>query len=192
MSRLFERILALYAQGLRQRHECTCGPASAILAGAALGLHKKNEEDWRNPAYSRWVPTDQFLVRGMALHELQFTTEFVFANQLQVSMTRAFQENEDLFRRTIVEAVVSEESVVIFNYCQDDFFGETGSTQGNPHYSVLAGYNAKDDKILIADVDSEVKEPYWVDISALFKSMSRINPAFGIPRGWLVLKRINP
>ena len=70
---------------------------------------------------------------------------------------------------------------------QDDLISTTFCTSGNPHYSPIISWDENNHKLMVADVDPSLQEPYWVTIEDIFQSMSHCNPAFGIPRGWLVL-----
>ena len=84
-------------------------------------------------------------------------------------------------------------TAVILNFRQDDLIDQTPGHQGNPHYSPLAGFRfnetTDEPEILIADVDPEVREPFWASAETVFKSMGEVNPAFGVPRGWLVMRQ---
>lgn len=81
-------------------------------------------------------------------------------------------------------------TVVIVNYRQDDFFSHVAlCPQGNPHYSPLVDWDPSKENVLLCDIDEVVQEPYWVNISELFQSMGHYNPAYHLPRGWLVIKK---
>ena len=75
------------------------------------------------------------------------------------------------------------------NYQQDDFIENKSSPSGNPHYSPGVNLSWEKNEIMIADIDPEIQAPYWVKIENIFQSMSHCNPAFNIPRGWLVLRK---
>ncbi|MBA2650908.1 MAG: hypothetical protein H0U73_01360 [Tatlockia sp.] len=189
MVNIYTAIKQKYNSGFRQLSDATCGPASIILAAMGLGLGLKQESEWRDPRFQPWVPVNDFLSRGMALHELQLTSQLIFANQVEISLRRAYPENFKLFKQDIKNAFQTERAIIIVNYRQDDFIKTTLCEWGNPHYSPVINYDTKRQQILIADVDNYVSEPYWVKISAMFHSMSHVNPAFNMPRGWLVLRK---
>jgi hypothetical protein len=52
----------------------------------------------------------------------------------------------------------------------------------------VAGYEKSRKRVLIADVDRELHEPYWADADRIFEAMTFMNPAFQIPRGWLTIR----
>jgi hypothetical protein len=77
---------------------------------------------------------------------------------------------------------------VILNFAQDTALDRPFTTeQGYPHFSPVAGIRGNE--ILIADVDPEIEKAYWVSIRRAFQAMAHINPAFGIPRGWLTIQK---
>ncbi|MDP1603961.1 MAG: phytochelatin synthase family protein [Legionella sp.] len=188
MSTPFNKMLKLYLAGFRQTTEATCGPASVILATQSLGLDIKQECEWRNSEFKPWMPVDQFMERGMALHELEFISELIFVKQIDVKATRAYPENFPVFLKDIKTSFNKENSVVIVNYRQTDFIKHQGVDE-NPHYSPLVAWDKDAQKICVADVDPLVKEPYWVSIDDMFQSMSHSNFLYHLPRGWLVLYR---
>ncbi len=183
-----------YKEGFRQEHEATCGPASIILAALGLGLDKKQESEWISTRFSEFMPVHQFLDRGMALHELHFISELIYENRLDITVQRAYAEHYSLFLNDVKKSFKEHHSVIIVNYRQDDLLSSVAPCpHGNPHYSPIVGWNSKEDKVLLCDVDSSIEDVYWVNIKTLFQSMSQYNPVFNLPRGWLVLKkRIKP
>jgi hypothetical protein len=189
MNLTMDRLLALYHTGFRQGSDATCGPASIILASYGLGLDIQPETAWRDNRFSQWMPVDQFLIRGMGLHELQFASELIYGQRIELKLRRAYPENLSLFQDDIKDAFTTMQSIIVVNFRQDDFLSSTFCSLGNPHYSPVAGWDKKQNQLMIADTESFVKEPYWVTVEDMFQSMSHCNPAFGIPRGWLVLRK---
>ena len=187
----FHKILQIYNTGFRQTTDATCGPASMSIAAAGFGLELKQESEWRNNAFSKWVPVDQFLDRGMAMHELQFTSQLIYGSKIDITMRRSFPENLPLFLHDVKNSFQTMRSVVIVNYPQDDFVHLAPHPSGNPHYSPLIDWDETQNKVLIADIDPALKEPYWVSVEAIFQSMNKCNPAFNLPRGWLVMYKRN-
>ena len=178
-----------YNAGFRQSCDATCGPASMILVAKGFDLETKEESAWQNSLFQRWLPVNEFLTRGMALHELQLITELIFGDQIEIILRRAYPENHAFFLDNIQRAFCSEDTIVIVNYRQNDFITTTHCDYGNPHYSPIVDYNKEENKVLIADVDNQVQAPYWVSIDAMFQSMNHRNPALNIPRGWLMIRK---
>lgn len=189
MKHSFDKMLELYHTGFRQGSDATCGPASIMLATQGLGLDIKAEAEWLNDRLAQWMPVDQFLVRGMALHELQFVSELIYGQSIEIKIRRAYRENFSLFQQDIKSSFLTMNAVIVANFRQDDFISTTFCASGNPHYSPIIGWDENNHQLMIADVDPSLQEPYWVTIEDVFQSMSHCNPAFGIPRGWLVLHK---
>lgn len=182
-------VFKLYEEGFRQQHGSTCGPASVILAATALGVEPKTEMAWRANTYAKWFPINEFLDRGMSLHELQVISELVFAHKIEIQSRRAYKQNLNLFKEDINRSFHSMNSVIIVNFRQNDFIVATTHPLGNPHYSPILGWD-NNNQVLIADVDATLNFAYWLDIEVLFTSMSQINLSLGIPRGWLVVSKL--
>jgi hypothetical protein len=184
------KMLELYKAGFRQAHESTCGPASVILSTQVLGLDIRQESDWIDIRFEKYFPVGDFLERGMALHELHFISEMLYSKNLEIIERRAYQENYSLFVEDLIQVFNTGNAVIIVNYKQVDFVANlTHCPLGHPHYSPVAHCDVENNKILIADIDFNVSEPYWVTFQEMFKSMSDCHPVFNIPRGWLILKR---
>jgi len=186
---IFSKILKIYNAGYRQQHEATCGPSSVILAAYGLDLTIKNAEDWINPNFSRWLPVEKFLIRGMALHELYLTSELIYRQAMDIKIKRAYFSNYSLFEKDIQKSFQDLNSVITINYVQSDIVQTFNQDDKTGHYSPIIDFNESEDKILIADVDPEVKLAYWANIKDVFQSMSQVLPALGLPRGWLVLSK---
>ena len=48
---------------------------------------------------------------------------------------------------------------------------------------------SRDDKVLISDVDPEIKISYWKSVDEVFQNMGKNNPVFNLPRGWLFIRK---
>lgn len=190
MNNTFDKILKIYDAGFRQQHESTCGPASIILSAIELGFDAKDEEQWRDDSFARWMPVDDFLTRGMALHELSLISEVIYAYKLNIQAKRAYADNCCLFKNDVKNSFQTMNSVVVVNYQQSDFIERPTCLLGNPHYSPIIGWDESTQGVLIADVDYDINKSYWVNIEALFCSMEKPNQILGIPRGWLVVSKL--
>jgi hypothetical protein len=188
MDNLFSRLEQAYRDGFRQSSDTTCGPASVILAAHGLGLKSEKEHRWSAQELGKWVPVTNFLLRGMSLHELQFISELIYEQKIDIQLRRAYPENFQLFLKDIEESFLFQDAVIIVNYLQDDIVSVNPCKHGNPHYSPIISWSSVKNEILIADVDPDVKEPYWVSVEAIFRSMEK-STVMKIPRGWLKLRK---
>ena len=185
----YQKMLKLYNNGFRQTTPATCGPASVILVAQGLGLEATPESLWHDHRFAKWLPVDKFPERGIALHELCFLSEIIYCNKLEITLKRAYPENFHAFKQDLILAAGDKRTVIIVNYLQDNFIKTTTCWENNPHYSPVIALNEQGE-VLIADIDAQVKEPYWVPIEQMCQSMNQINSEFGIPRGYLILKKI--
>jgi hypothetical protein len=185
----FDFIQHHHRTGYRQRHGATCGPSSLALAAASLGLPLRPEADWLGEPLSRWVPTQDFLVRGLSLQEAQFVTEYLHRGELEVTFRRAFPENLGVFRHDLATTTERKDHALVLNFAQDLLTGAELTGHGNPHFSPLAGFDPNTDTLRIADVDPEASGIYEATLKKAFDAMAAQNPAFRLPRGWLVLRR---
>ncbi|MBA3535002.1 MAG: hypothetical protein H0T84_00060 [Tatlockia sp.] len=188
MDNLFFRLEQVYRDGFRQSSNTTCGPASVILATRGLGFKSEKESRWSEEGLRRWLPITDFLMRGMALHELQFVSELIYEQKIDIQLRRAYPENFHLFLNDIEEFFLLKNTVIIVNYLQDDFVFTNLCEHGNPHYSPLISWNSIKNEILIADVDPDINEAYWVSVESMFRSMEQCT-TLKIPRGWLKLRK---
>jgi hypothetical protein len=186
----FENILVLHKAGHRQQHPCTCGPSSLSLVTQALGLDPKPEAAWLSQDFSRWIPVEKLTTeRGMALHEAHLTTEVVYPQNVEITLRRAYPENKHQFLADLRDAAARNDVAVVINFAQDHVLEQPFQGQGSPHFSPVAGFDEHSNRVLIADVDYEIAEPYWVSVDRVFESMAMTNPAFKTPRGWLVVRK---
>jgi glutathione gamma-glutamylcysteinyltransferase len=175
--------------GYRQRQPTTCGPSSLALAAASLGLPLRPETDWLAEPLSRWVPTQDFRLRGLSLQEAQFITEYLHRGELEVTFRRAFPENLAAFRDDLLTTAERGDHALVLNFAQDLMTGAELTGHGNPHFSPVAGFDPATDTLRIADVDPETTDIYGVTVKKAFEAMAAQNPAFHLPRGWLLLRK---
>ena len=187
MSDPYKTMADLYQEGFRQKSDATCGPSSVILAALSLGLELKQESEWQNNAFKAWMPVEKFSERGLALHELQFISEMIYAMQLNIQLRRAYSENNSLFLADLKHCFHYKNAVMVVNFRQNDFLEIFPDEDKNPHYSPIIAWDEKKQRIKIADVDPVIHEPYWVETEQMFCSMNHLIPAFHLPRGWLMV-----
>ncbi|MBI3544409.1 MAG: hypothetical protein HY075_14145 [Deltaproteobacteria bacterium] len=183
------RILDVYNRPTRQKSDCSCGPASFSLVAAALGLGEIPETSWWDGAHARWLRVEELPSRGMALHEAATALELTLGERAEISSHRAFPENKTLLERHLLLATTQPNLALIANFAQDPLLDRNEHPQGNPHYSPVAAYDRANRRALIADVDADVKEAYWATLDALFDAMAFQNPAYRLPRGWLLVRK---
>ena len=180
---------AEHTSGVRQLHPCTCGPASVALAFKALGAAGVKEDNFLSEKFKQWLPVGEFLTRGFALHELQLVAEVIGENRFEIRLRRAFSENRSLFEQDLKAAVSEDDQVVVINFTQASILNTEFGTQGDPHFSPICGYDPVLRSIKVADVDQDIQSIYTRTFDQIYRAMETINPAFGLPRGWLRIKK---
>ena len=188
MKNAFDQILKIYASGHRQTHPCSCGPASVNLVARAFGLSEVRESDWWSSQHETWANVVAFSNRGMTINELQMIAELTYGSKIEIAFRRAYPENFGLFIQDLERVSKSSSEAIVLNYSQDHARNRTIAPHGNPHHSPIAGIDFERKQILIADVDPDVGTSYWVGFNRAFEAMGFENPAFRIPRGWLLIR----
>ncbi|WKX96270.1 hypothetical protein Q1695_012597 [Nippostrongylus brasiliensis] len=86
-------------------------------------------------------------------------------------------------RQDVVRSVRGETEVVVVSYDRSQL-----EQTGTGHFSPLAAYHAKSDRVLIMDVARFKYPPHWVELSLLQKAMCSIDPVTKKTRGYTKLK----
>lgn len=186
---LLSKITKIHTQGFRQKTECDCGPASAVMIARAFGLRRITYETLLTENYGRWLNRQAGRVRGMILVELHFAIEATFGKNFEVKMRRAFPENIEVFKEDLLRAK-TENLGIIINFNQDYLFERYYKSDQTAftHYSPIMDFD-KNERVTIADVDPKLKSAYTVPADQVFKSMSQPHNIFRIPRGWITIRK---
>lgn len=138
-------------------------------------------------------PMEEVLKNGVTLDEFVCKAECNGADVKLVRVQTAVdkeQEERDLdrlaagFRATVkrTSSRADEKLVVAYNR---SILLQTGTG----HYSPIGGYHEASDHVLILDVARFKYPPHWVPLQLLVKSMSCIDPATGLSRGYVTISR---
>jgi len=161
-----------------------CGLGSLVVALNALAIDPGRL--WKGPW--RWfseelldccVPLSVIRERGLAFDELACLAR---CNGAEVEAVRANGGNLEAWRDAL-RASSCAGTVVIVSYDRAAM-GQTGSG----HFSPIGGYHAARDLVLVLDVARFKYPPHWVPAERLWQAMQSIDPASGLPRGWLTLR----
>jgi hypothetical protein len=109
-------------------------------------------------------------------------------NGAKVSVTRILNPEDDAdvakFREDVKEVCKSSEKKLVISYNRSTLL-----QTGTGHFSPIGGYHEKSDHVLILDVARFKYPPHWVPLPLLVKSMSTIDPATGLTRGYVVMSK---
>ena len=90
----------------------------------------------------------------------------------------------DACRSLLVQALESQDRRVIV-----DFNRQTLHQKGGGHFSPLAAYHSKEDRLLLLDVARYMLPPCWVAVEMLYDAMSDVDSVSGRSRGFLIVGR---
>ena len=128
------------------------------------------------------LPAEYVRRVGVTMEQLQ---QMAVCHGLQVQMERPSHERTvDVFRTHIQEFLQQEnQGIVVVSYSRSAL-GQTGEG----HFSPIAAYHEESDQVLILDVARFKYQPYWVPVSVLYESMTRIDKVTSKPRGWYLMR----
>ncbi len=156
-----------------------CGVATSVTVLNALG-HQVTQTSLFNDDASAVSPIWEIALGGMTLDTLEALLE---ANGVQVAKRRADSASVSGFRNSIIRNLMTDRDYLVVNYQREKLGqGAVG------HISPIAAYNEASDKVLIMDTAAYKYPPTWVQIDALYKAMSTIDPENGLSRGWLEVR----
>ena len=162
-----------------------CGLGTLVTALNALGIDPGRT--WKGPW--RWfsedmldccVPLPEVRERGLGLDEL---AQLARCNRALVRLQRASGDGLGEFRAAVRRAAAGE-TVLIASYDRASL-GQTGSG----HFSPIGGYDVARDLVLVLDVARFKYPPHWLSIERLWAAMCSVDPATGLARGFLELRR---
>ncbi|MDX2022958.1 MAG: phytochelatin synthase family protein [Deltaproteobacteria bacterium] len=165
-----------------------CGLGSLVVALNALQIDPGRI--WKGPW--RWyseelldccLPLEEVRSKGVTLEELACLAR---CNGAEARSQHAdANNNEAALRETIVRAASSPHGPIVIAAYTRRVLGQTG----DGHFSPVAGYHRGRDLVLVLDVARFKYPPHWIPLPLLHEAMQPIDPASGLPRGWLTLKR---
>ncbi|WP_112808779.1 phytochelatin synthase family protein [Ensifer sp.] len=96
----------------------------------------------------------------------------------------------DAFRKALAENEKSASDMIVVYFNQGVV---TGDWDG-PHVSPIGAYDARNDRVLVMDIDREWYVPYWTSTETLYKAMQRPAPKdqgvlAGETGGWVHVKK---
>lgn len=152
-----------------------CGVASAVMVLNASGQTPPitpshapyrifDQVNFFSPAVLKITTPSKVAAQGMSLEEL-FDSLKTF-NQ-HASIHYAAETKVDGFRKVVIAAMRSGNSDIIVNFNRKII-----NEQGAGHFSPIAAYDVKTDKVLMLDVARYKYPPVWVSLSELFDAMA--------------------
>jgi glutathione gamma-glutamylcysteinyltransferase len=164
-----------------------CGLGSLVCALNALQIDPRRK--WKG--VWRWFSEelldcckslDEIRRLGLTLDEVACLATCSAAS---VSMHRPPLADASTFREHLRAATTTEDGpVLIVNYSR-----RAVGQSGDGHFSPIAAWHAPTDRALVLDTARFKYPPHWIPVELLYSAMAEQDPATGLARGWLLLKR---
>ena len=175
-----------------QNTQSYCSVASAITVLNAMPINKPTDPAYAPYAYFtqsnfftpevvKIISPQTVLAQGMTREEMARTLQ---AHGVKAqSIAGDSLSDEDL--RTLLQTALGDDGrFVLANY----FRANLGQVGGG-HWSVLAAFDAKSDRVLILDVAKYKYLPVWVGISTLRQAIATLDTTSNKPRGLVIVSK---
>lgn len=182
----------LLAQLTTQNTLTYCGIASSVTALNALAVPGPEDsvykpyryftqEDFFSPAVTRVLPATQVAKQGATLDQLATA---LATYPVKVTTWHADQINVALFRKILANTLKTPDKVILVNFLRTGV-GETGGG----HFSVLAAYNAQQDRVLLLDVARYRYPPLWIRVTDLWQAIDTVDKGSEKYRGLVMVEK---
>ncbi|CAA6673266.1 unnamed protein product [Spirodela intermedia] len=171
-----------------QSEPAYCGLASLSVVLNALAIDPGRK--WKGRPW-RWFdesmldccePLDKVKEKGITFGKVACLANCAGA---KVETFRTNQSSVDDFRQKLISCASSEDCHLIASYHRKPFM-----QTGTGHFSPIGGYHAGRDMALILDVARFKYPPHWVPISLLWEAMDTFDEATGLPRGFMLVSKL--
>lgn len=120
--------------------------------------------------------------QGMTLKQIE---DSLRRNNVNAERVHASASTVEAFRKILKDDFISTESYIIVNFARKGV-----GQKGGGHFSPIAAYHEKTDRVLILDVARYKYAPAWVRLDSLFNAMNTVDDASKKGRGWVRISRI--
>ncbi|CAJ1900296.1 unnamed protein product [Sphenostylis stenocarpa] len=178
--------LISYYQTQSEPAYCGLASLSVVLNALAIDPGRKWKGPWRwfdESMLDCCEPLDKIKLEGITFGRVACLAR---CNGAKVEAFRSDQSSVDEFRNRVLSCSYTEDCHVIVSY-----YRRTLNQTGNGHFSPLGGYHTGRDMVLVLDVARFKYPPHWVPLTLLWEAMSTIDQATGLPRGYMLISRLN-
>jgi hypothetical protein len=174
-----------------QQDGSACGIASMTMLLNGLRVHlMKNASD-------RWLTQKGLLEkvkinysRGLTLDQLaesvnQSLKEFGIQAKVDVIHADGTPGQIKKVRERLIQNEKSDRDLILANFHQTVY---TGDPEGVGHISPIGAFNAKNNEVLIMDVDRDYYEPYWVKFENFYQGIHSTDSSSKLKRGLVVVE----
>ncbi|HEY6096347.1 MAG TPA: phytochelatin synthase family protein [Gallionellaceae bacterium] len=169
-----------------QENQTYCGVASAVTVLNAMPIKKPvdpvyaphayfTQSNFFTPEVVKVISPQTVRYQGMTRDDMVQTL-----TRLGVKATTVAGDSVDepALRKLVQQALGDGGRFVLVN-----FLRESLGQQGGGHWSVLAAYDAKSDRVLILDVSKYMYAPEWITIHTLRKAINTLDTTSNKARG---------
>jgi len=175
-----------------QQTQSYCSVASAVTVLNALPIKRPvdpvyapyayfTQRDFFSPAVSRIIDAKTVLKQGMTRDEM---AETLRAQGVQAKSVAGNTLDDNDLRTLLQKTLVDDGHFVLANYLRQSL-GQVGGG----HWSALAAYDTKSDRVLILDVAKYKYAPAWVTISDLRRAINTLDTTSGKARGLVIVSQ---
>lgn len=173
-----------------QKTQSYCGVATAVTVLNTLPIKRPvdpayapyayfTQRDFFSPAVSRVIDAQTVMKQGMTRGEMARALTTYGVHTQSVAGTSL---SDDSLRKLLRTALQSDKQFVLANY-----FRQTFGQVGGGHWSALAAYDPKSDRVLILDVAKYKYPPAWVTVPALRASLATMDTTSHQSRGLVIV-----
>ncbi|HJO94939.1 MAG TPA: phytochelatin synthase family protein [Victivallales bacterium] len=183
---------------LSQNYETQANRRYCAVASAVITLNSLMKD--RGPVDPHYAPFKYFTQTDIFTPAvLKITTPAdIYSNGLtldqEAKVLKTFGVNVKIYHAgnitsekagdIIKSAIHKSNTYVIANILQPSM---SPNIPGGGHFSPLAAYNIKENKVLFLDVARYEHGPYWISMSTLYNQMNTIDGTSKVTRGFLVV-----
>jgi len=183
-----ESYFPLIEQFLTQSDPSFCGLTTLAMVLNALSVDPRVR--WKG--IWRWFDED-LLLKGCCLRKQRIQKvgitmeEFQMLGRCQGAKIEIKRANDsmDSFRNDLLQVIKSSDKFLVTSFDRKKL-NQTGSG----HFSPIAAFHEKYNMVLILDVARFKYAPYWVPLHTLYESMTSVDLASGLPRGWFLISSV--
>lgn len=175
-----------------QSTQSYCSVASAITVLNAMPINKPVDPTYAPYAYftqsNFFTPEVSKVISAQTVLEIGMTREEMVKAMLMQGVKATTVAGDTITEkalRTLLKKALGEDGqYVLVNYLRAKL-----AQVGGGHWSVLAAYDAKSDKVLILDVAKYKYPPVWISISTLRQAIDTLDTTSNKSRGLVLVAK---
>ena len=169
-----------------QENQAYCGVASAVTVLNAMPIRKPvdpvyaphayfTQSNFFTPEVAKVISPQTVRNQGMTRDKMVQT---LTQHGVKATTVAGDSLDESALRKLVQKAMGDDGQFVLVNFLRQSL-----GQPGGGHWSVLAAYDAKSDRVLILDVSKYMYEPEWVTIRTLRRAIDTLDTTSNKARG---------